>query len=980
MTDKDIAPLVEELRQAVDGEVRFDELSRILYSTDASMYQIMPIGVVAPKHRGDALATVRACARRGVPILPRCAGTSLAGQTVGRAVVMDMSKYMNAIIEVNPEERWARVQPGVVLDELNAHLKPHGLMFAPDVATSNRATVGGMVGNNSSGARSLIYGKTIDHVLSLDVILSDGTETTLGPVSEGEYQEKAGGDGLEGRIYREVKRIAETNRGEIEHRFPKVQRRVGGYNLDEVVKDQPFNLAKFVTGSEGTLVTVTEIKINLVPTPRMKALDVVHFRGIIEALEATTTILETGPSAVELTDRMILDLTKGNAEYARARTFLHGDPEAILVVEYYGTSQEELVSKLEELEARLKAKGMGYDCVRAVTAAEQGNVWKVRKAGVGLLMGMKGDGKPVAFVEDSCVPPEHLASYIRRFDGIIRAHGTTAAYYAHASVGVLHIRPVIDTKSLDDIRKMRDIAVQMRDLVLEYGGAMSGEHGDGLARSCWNEVMFGSELYQAFREVKRVFDPHGIMNPGKIVDAQDMTENLRYGPAYRSEDMETYFDFSGDGGFHRAVEMCNGNGVCRKKIDGAMCPSFMATREEEHSTRGRANALRAAISGQMSMTDPRLYEALDLCLECKACKSECPSNVDMAKIKYEFLAHYYEKHGTPLRARMFGDIARLSRGGSALAPLSNWVAGNRLNRWLMDRLFGIDRRRRLMPFARKTFMKWVEEQQGSRGAGEQGSRGADERSPLPLCPPAPLRGAEGREVVLFADTFMNYNEPNVGIAAYTLVKKAGYDIAVPDHPCCGRPLISKGMIREAVDNARRNVEILYPYAARGAFIVGCEPSCVSALRDDYVDLLRTEEARTVARQSVMIEEFLRDRHRAGALNLTFSGAKRRVLLHGHCHQKALVGTGAALEALRMAPGFEVGEIESGCCGMAGSFGYEKEHYDVSIAGGEDRLFKAVRGAPDAEIVAAGISCRQQVLHGTGRRARHPVELLMDVIL
>ncbi|OGG55940.1 MAG: oxidoreductase [Candidatus Handelsmanbacteria bacterium RIFCSPLOWO2_12_FULL_64_10] len=977
MTDKDIAPLVEELRQQIDGEVRFDELSRILYSTDASMYQIMPIGVVVPRHRGDVLATVRACARHRVPILPRCAGTSLAGQTVGRAVVMDMSKYMNAILEVNAQERWARVQPGVVLDELNAHLRPFGLMFAPDVATSNRATVGGMVGNNSSGARSLIYGKTIDHVLSLGVILSDGTETTFGPVSDQEYERKARGEGLEARIYREVKRIAEAHRGEIERRFPKVQRRVGGYNLDEIVREQPFNLAKFVTGSEGTLVTVVEVQVNLVPTPKMKALDVVHFRSIPDAMEATTTVLETGPSAVELTDKMILDLTKGNAEYARARTFLRGDPEAILVVEYYGQSQEELAGKIEDLEARLRAKGMGYECVRCLTPAEQGDVWKVRKAGVGLLMGTKGDGKPVAFVEDCCVPPERLPSYVRRFDEIVRSHGTTAAYYAHASVGVLHVRPVINTKSLDDIRKMRSIAVQVRDMVLEYGGAMSGEHGDGLARSCWNEAMFGSELYEAFREVKRVFDPYGIMNPGKIVDAQDMTENLRYGPAYRSEDLPTFFDFSADGGFHRAVEMCNGNGVCRKKIEGGMCPSFMATREEEHSTRGRANALRAAIAGQMPLTDPRLYEALDLCLECKACKSECPSNVDMAKIKYEFLARYYERHGTPLRARLFGDIARLSRIGSALAPLSNRVIGSRPHRWLLDRLIGVDRRRHLMPFVRQTFMRWVGEQTADSRKGDGRPTTDDSR-----------KGDDGRrssvggrrEVVLFVDTFMNYNTPGVGIAAYTLLRRAGFEVVAPDRPCCGRPMISKGMIREAIHNARRNVEVLYPYAARGAFIVGCEPSCVSALRDDYVDLLRSEEARTVARQSVTVEEFLQDRHRAGGLNIRFSDARRRVLLHGHCHQKALAGTGAALEVLRLPQGFEVSEIDSGCCGMAGSFGYEKEHYDVSIAIGEDRLFRAVRGAPDAEIAAAGISCRQQVLHGTGRQARHPVEILMDVIL
>ena len=953
----ELSLLIEELKRVVEGEVRFDELTRILYSTDASMYQIMPIGVVIPRHKGDVLSTVKICFRHGVPILPRCAGTSLAGQTVGKAVVMDMSKYMNAILEVDPEERSARVQPGVVLDELNAHLKPFGLMFAPDVATSDRATIGGMVGNNSSGARSVIYGKTIDYVVSLEVILSDGTETVFDAVSESEYDEKAKRDGLEGQIYREVRRIADSNREEINRVYPKVLRRVGGYNLDEMVKDQPFNLAKFVTGSEGTLVTATEIKINLVPTPKQKALEIVHFRNLIHSMKAVATILETGPSAVELVDKMILDLTKDNVEYARVRTFLNGDPEVILVVEYSGVSEGEMVEKIEGLESRLKAKGMGYAYVRALTPTEQGNVWKVRKAGVGLLMGMKGDGKPVAFVEDSAVDVKDLPSYVERFDQIVQSHDVSASYYAHASVGVLHIRPVIDLKSPGDIKKMRSIAVQIRDLVRAYGGAMSGEHGDGLARSCWNEEMFGSRLYEAFREVKKAFDPRGIMNPGKIVDAPDMTENLRFGPSYSSEDMRTYFDFSADRGFHRAVEMCNGNGVCRKKITGTMCPSFMATLEEEHSTRGRANLLRAAISGRISFIDPRIFEALDLCLECKACKSECPSNVDMAKIKYEFLARYYKIHGTPLRARAFGNIGRLSRLGSALAPLSNWIVGRRSHRWILDRYLGIDGRRNLMPFARESFMTWAEKEAVKSGTPVSATR----------------------EVVLFADTFMNYNYPKVGMAAYHLLRKAGFSVIIPKRPCCGRPLISKGMIPKAIQVARRNVEVLYPYAERGIFIVGCEPSCISALKDDYVDLLGSDEARTVSSKAMMIEEFLRDRHLEGGLGLRFSGEKRRLLLHGHCHQKALMGTGPALELLRIPRGFEVEEIDSGCCGMAGSFGYEKEHYELSLAIGGERLFKAVKEAPEAEIAAAGISCRQQILHGTGRLARHPVEVLMDVV-
>ncbi|RMF92898.1 MAG: FAD-binding oxidoreductase, partial [Nitrospinota bacterium] len=586
-------PLQRDLERNVEGEVRFDTYTRILYSTDASSYQIEPIGVVIPKSVADVIATVEIARTHRVPILPRGGGTSLAGQAVGHAVHLDMSKYMNKILEVNAEEQWVRVQPGVVLDELNAYLRPTGLFFGPNVSPSNRANIGGMIGNNSSGSHSIIYGKTIDNVEELKVILTDGREVHLKALTPEELHAKQLSPGIEGQAYRTVARVVDRNRDEILRRYPKVMRRVSGYNLDEFVKDQPFNLTKLLVGSEGTLAVVTEAKLKLVPRPKMTAVDVVHFRDLIEAMEASQEILNHHPAAIELIDRMIINMTRSSLEYSRKMTFVEGDPAALLFVEFHGESREELEEKLVNLEARLKEKGYGFAYVRALEEEEKGNIWAVRKAGLGLLLGVKGDRKPLAFVEDTAVAPEKLPQFVKRFTEIIESHETTAGYYGHASVGCLHIRPLINMKQASEIKKMRSIAEQVLRLVMEFEGAMSGEHGDGLARSEWNEIFFGSQLYNAFREVKRAFDPYGMMNPGKIVDAPRMDENLRYGADYQAIQVPTHLDFSREGGFDRAIELCNGMGVCRKKIEGTMCPSFMVTMDEEHSTRGRANLLRA---------------------------------------------------------------------------------------------------------------------------------------------------------------------------------------------------------------------------------------------------------------------------------------------------------------------------------------------------------------------------------------------------
>jgi FAD/FMN-containing dehydrogenase/Fe-S oxidoreductase len=949
----DYQEIAAELQKRVEGEVRFDKYSRLLYATDASMYEIEPVGVVIPRHRGDVQATIEVAKKFNVPVLPRGGGTALAGQAVGHAIVLDFTKYMNRVLEVNQEELWCRVQPGVVQDELNAHVRSQDLLFGPDTSTSNRATIGGMIGNNSAGAHSLVYGKTLDHVLELTVCLSDGSEVVLKDLSPEELAKKAAGNGVEGRACREIQRLAAKHREEILARYPKILRRVSGYNLDEFVKPRPFNLSRMIVGSEGTLACVVEAKMCLVPKPKWTALDVIHFHDDIEALQASYAILDTAPYALESTDKMVLDLARGNIVQSKRLGFVQGDPSSLLIVEYAGETEAEVRDQVYKLEALRQSQRIGYAATQALKPEEVRAVWGVRKAGLGLLLGIKGDKKPIAFVEDTAVDPAKLPEFIRRFREILRRHDATAGYYGHCSVGCMHIRPLINLKELSEVKKMTAIADEIADLVLDFHGALSGEHGDGLARSHFNEKLYGPVLYEAFRRVKRAFDPRSLMNPGKIVDAPPMTESLRIGPAYKAWQPETMLDFNSQGGFAAAVEMCSGMGECRKKLDGTMCPSYMATLDEEHSTRGRANALRAVLSGKVpkeEFTGKRLFDVLDLCLECKACKAECPSNVDMAKLKYEFLSHYHAANGLPLRNRLFGRIERLNRLGARFAPLSNLLANSRLNRWLLERLAGIDSRRPLPSFASETFEDWF---RGHRAEGE-GEKGT---------------------VVLFHDTFNSFNTPAVAIAATRFLERAGYRVTLADKRCCGRPMISKGMLAEARDNAAWNVERLFPHAEKETAIVGLEPSCLLTLRDEYPELLRSEKAKTVARRSFLFEEFISSERKAGRLSLTFRGNGRKALLHGHCHQKALVGTAPTVETLRWA-GFDVTEVDSGCCGMAGSFGFEKEHYDVSVAIGNRRLAPAVRAAdPSVEIVTSGISCRQQIEHLTGRKAKHPAELL-----
>jgi FAD/FMN-containing dehydrogenase/Fe-S oxidoreductase len=955
--------LERELGKAIRGNVRFDAASRLLYSTDASMYQMEPVGIVIPRDADDVRAAVEIAAKHKIAILPRGGGTSLTGQTVNYALVLDFSRYMDKVLEVNAEELWVRVQPGLVQDNLNHHVRPLGLGFGPDTSTSNRATLGGMLGNNSGGSHSIAYGLTVEHVIELTTVLADGSRAVFGEVTPAEFEAKCRQPGLEGQIYREVARVRDEYGDEIKARYPAHWRRVSGYNLNELVpaigrrhvtNGKPLNMARLIVGSEGTFLTVVEAKMRLIRRPKKTAVEVIHYREIQEALESSSSLLETGPYAVELTDKMILDLARNNIEQSQRMGFVQGDPGAIMIVEYAGETDAEVRAKIDALDARRQRERFGYTAHVAYDNAEQQSIWKLRKAGLGLLLGMKGDKKPIAFVEDTAVAPQHLAEFVSRFREIFAKHDTEGAYYGHCSVGCLHIRPVIDLKTPRGLEQVKAIADEITDLVVSFNGTISSEHGDGRARSPFLERMYGPRIMQAFRELKRAFDPDNRMNPGNIVAPAGVTEHLRYGTQYTTWEPKTLLDFSEQGGFAASIEMCNGVGACRKTLEGTMCPSYMATKDEEHSTRGRANALRAVLSGRMprqEFTGKRLYEVMDLCLECKGCKAECPSNVDMAKLKYEFLHHYYQANGLPLRNRLFGRIARMNHLGSRLPALFNWLSSLPPSRWALERIAGIDRRRPLPALASETFTDWFRH-----------------RTP----PAAAPRG----EVVLFNDTFTTYNVPEIARAAVGVLEAAGYRVVLVDKKCCGRPLISKGMLAEAREHAAWNVERLAPYARRGVPIVGLEPSCLLTLRDETVDLLRTDDARAVAKQSFLFEELLM-RERGRGLSLSFGAKGKKALLHGHCHQKALVGTAPTVAALRWA-GFEVEEIDSGCCGMAGSFGFEREHYDISVSLGNRRLAPAVKAAAkETEIVAPGISCRQQIQHLAGRRAKHPAEVLHE---
>ncbi len=965
--EADTARVLEaELKARLHGEVRFDRVSRMLYSTDASNYQIEPVGVVVPRSTDDLIGAVELAASHGVPVLPRGGGSSLAGQTVGAALVIDTSKYLNRITSFAPEEKTVTVEPGINLDQLNRQVLSHRLMFGPDPSSANRATVGGVVGNNSAGAHSILYGMTSDHVLGARIQLASGGTVDLTTRNLAETQARAEADDATGTLLRDLIAYREKHRDLIARDFPPHWRRATGYSLNQlIVPDDQLTPARVLASSEGTLATTLGVTLNLVDLPERTGLVLLQFADLVESMEATKIILETDPSAIELMDRMLINLTREQPGYASQIAFIHGDPAAVLAVEFYGESERELARKTQHLIDHLRKHGVGLmtDPQVLLDPAQQAKVWSVRKAGLGLLMSVKGDAKPIPVIEDVSVPVEHLPEFVRAVEEMVAKFDTTAAYYAHASAGCLHIRPLINLKTIGGIEAMVEMADAAAEMAHRFGGVMSGEHGDGLQRSVLNEVIFGPELYGAMRELKSIFDPGGLMNPGKIVDAPPMTENLRYGPKYNPIQIKTHIDFSREGGFMGAVEMCNGAAVCRKLKAGTMCPSYMATKDENDTTRGRANALRNALDSRIlnpkDFADKATYDVMDLCISCKACKTECPSSVDMAKIKIEFLAHYYEKHGTPLRARMMGHIHTLSKLAAPVAPLANLALQTPLGRPLM-RLMGVHPSRKMSPFEQRTFTRRWRQHKSQVTATR------------------PTRG----KVVYFHDTWATYNYPEVGMAAVKLLEAAGYEVIVEERrACCGRPALSKGLVDVARKSARRNVQVLAPYAKQGIPIVGTEPSCILTLRDEYRDLLPgDEDMAAVAAKALMFDELLAQLVAKGELGIEWkSNTGPEVLFHGHCHQKALIGVGPSMAMLN-ASGCRPKESGAGCCGMAGSFGYEAEHYDVSRKIGEERLFPTIRETPmDVTISTVGVSCHQQVEHFTHRRTKHLVEVLAERI-
>ena len=933
-----------------------DDYSLGMYSTDASFYQIKPLAVVLPLDESDVKKTVEIARTHKLRLLPRGGGTSLAGQTVGEAIVIDFSKYMNKILEFNEQERWVKVQPGLVRDELNEEMAKYRLHFAPDPATSSRANVGGMVGNNSSGTKSILYGKTVDHVLEAKVLLADGTELLLKELSAEAFNQKAQQKDREGEIYRNIQETIQQNREEIKKRFPKVMRRVGGYNLDEFVYTDRWNLAKLITGSEGTLAVILDVKLNLEPLPKFKSVVVVHFAELLDAIRAVQPMLPYKPSAIEIIDRTVLHLSAENLTTKQHCHFIEGDPAAILIVEFYGDTSEAVLERPRNMIQELRKLNFGYAYPLFPTGKEYDDVWNLRKKGLGLMMGIKGEKKALSFIEDAAIPTEVLPEYIDKVLKICARHNTEVSMYAHASVGVIHVQPLLDLKQQEDIENLKRITDETFELVVKYGGSWSGEHGDGLVRSAYNERFFGPQVYQALRRVKKLFDPENIMNPGKIVDAQTIEHNLRYGTAYHDQEVKSTFQYRAENSFGESVHMCTGVGECRKILGGTMCPSFKATRDEEHSTRGRANALRLAMSGQLDkegLASKRLHQVMDLCLSCKACKSECPSNVDMAKMKSDVLQMYYDEHGLTLRDRLIRDSSSAaSKLAGALSGVVNFVQETKLFRVIMEKVAGFDRRRILPEYAPEPFYKWFEKKGNNTFKNPQ------------------------KKVVLFADTYLNFHEPNVGISALQLLNSCGYEVILANVGCCQRPKISHGFLRDAKREGAKTAEGLRKYIDQGLSIVVCEPSCASALNDDLPDLIDDEAlAAQLKKHVVMIDKFLEDEINSGKLQTTFESIAGNILIHGHCHQKALYGT-QGMKALLSQGDQIVSEIPSGCCGMAGSFGYETEHYELSRKIGEAILFPAVKSMKaGTTLVANGFSCRHQIHHFTGVKPKHWVEVI-----
>ena len=967
-----------KLSKDLEGDLFVDKTIRTLYATDASAYREMPLAVAIPRSIADIKKLITFARLQKTSLIPRTAGTSLAGQVVGNGIIVDVSKNFTKIIELNKEEKWVRVQPGVIRDELNMFLKPHGLFFGPETSTANRAMIGGMVGNNSCGSNSIIYRSTREHLLEVKAILSDGTETEFKALSIDEFHEKCESKTLEGGIYKSVRSLLSNydNQVEIRKEFPKksVERRNTGYAIDVLLDTAPFtagtedfNFCKLIAGSEGTLAFITEIKLNVSPLPpKETGLLCIHFNSIDEALRANLIALKYKPRASELIDHYILECTKDNIEQNKNRFFVQGDPGAILVVEYAGKGRDEIAAIAKEVEADMRAQGLGYH-FPLLFGDDTKKIWTLRKAGLGLLSNLPGDEKAVPVIEDTAVDVDDLPAYIRDFNEILKKYNLHSVHYAHAGSGEIHLRPIINLKTVEGNQLFRTIAEEIATLVKKYDGSLSGEHGDGRLRGEFIKQMVGEKNYQLLKDVKRIWDPENIFNPNKIVDTPPMNTMLRYTPGQHTPEFKTIFRFHNQDVLQHA-EQCNGSGDCRKTplSGGTMCPSFMATRNEKDTTRARANILREFLtnSDKMNRFDHKeIYEVMDLCLSCKGCKSECPSNIDVAKLKAEFLQHYYDANGVPFRSRLIANFSTFGKLGSIMPGLYNLAVTTPGISTLIKRFSGFAVRRSMPTLGKTTVKSWYDKHKV--------------RSQK-------LKPITKKTVYLFCDEFTNYNDSEIGIKGISLLEKLGYEVIIPEHGESGRASLSKGLIRDAKKIVNKNIALLSPIINAETPLIGIEPSAILTFRDEYPDLADDDKlvaAQSLAKNVFLIDEFIASEIEKG--NITkdqFTKEKKEIKLHGHCQQKALSSVAPSVKMLSLPENYTVETIPSGCCGMAGSFGFEKEHYELSMNIGEMVLFPAVRKHPESGIIAApGTSCRHQIKDGTGKIALHTVEVLYDAL-
>jgi FAD/FMN-containing dehydrogenase/Fe-S oxidoreductase len=965
--------LLQQLAKDLEGELYFDKTMRVLYATDASAYREMPLAVAIPRNVDDIKKLINFAHTHKTSLIPRTAGTSLAGQVVGNGIIVDVSKNFTQILELNAAEKWVRVQPGVIRDELNLFLKPHGLYFGPETSTANRAMIGGMVGNNSCGSNSVVYRSTREHLLEVKALLSDGSEAVFAAMDIDDFHKKCEGTSLEARIYKTIRSLLSNydNQVEIRKEFPKqsIERRNTGYAMDVMLEMAPFtaggpefNFCSLIAGSEGTLAFLTEIKLNVVPLPpKETGLLCVHFNSIDESLRANLIALKYNPRASELIDHYILECTKDNIEQRKNRFFVQGDPGAILVVEYAGANREEITATAQKVEAEMRAAGLGYH-FPLLFGDDTKKIWTLRKAGLGLLSNLPGDEKAVPVIEDTAVDVNDLPAYIRDFNEILKKHNLYSVHYAHAGSGEIHLRPIINLKTEEGNALFRIIAEEIATLVKKYSGSLSGEHGDGRLRGEFIQQMVGEKNYQLLKQVKYTWDPDNIFNPNKIVDTPSMNSMLRYTPGQKTPVFKTVFRYYNQDVLQHA-EQCNGSGDCRKThlSGGTMCPSFMATRNEKDTTRARANILREMLthSDKVNRFDHKeIYEVMDLCLSCKGCKSECPSNVDVAKLKAEFLQQYYDANGVPMRSKLIANFSASAKLGAIAPGLYNFAVTNPvIGKWIKQ-FSGFALQRSMPTLYKTTLQSWYKKNR-AEGRGQ-------------------------KKVYLFCDEFTNYNDTEIGIKAIQLLEKLGYNVVIPQHLESGRTWLSKGLLRKAKEIVNKNIALLHPIVSEETPLIGIEPSAILTFRDEYIDLATDEQleaARQLSKNVFTFEEFIAREVEKGAIRKEqFTTEKKVIQLHGHCQQKALSSTAPSVKMMSLPENYTVQTIPSGCCGMAGSFGFEKEHYDLSMKIGELVLFPTVRKQPaDVIIAAPGTSCRHQVLDGTGKHALHPVEVLFEAL-